>query len=123
MKLINVFFEIVAKESNDGELKCKVKFNPEHYIYQAHFPGNPVTPGVCLVQIATEILSQEYGKAFQLRLLKNIKFKKIVKPGDEPDFVFTKITINEDNQLSANVSIEDEQSQYVKMSLLCDITD
>ena len=123
MKLNNVFFEIVARESSDGELKCKVKFNPEHYIYQSHFPGTPVTPGVCLVQAATEILSQEHGKTFQLRLLKNIKFKKIVKPGDEPCFVFTKITFNEDSQLSANVSIEDEQSQYVKMSLLCDITD
>ena len=122
MKLINDFFEIVAKEPGDGELKCKVKFNPEHFIYQAHFPGNPVTPGVCLVQIATEILGQALCRTLELSLLKNIKFKKIVKPDDKPAFVFTKIKVNEDNQLSANISIEDEQSQYVKMSLLCNMS-
>ena len=116
MKLINDFFEIVAKEPGDGELKCKVKFNPEHYIYQAHFP-------VCLVQIATEILGQALCRTLELSLLKNIKFKKIVKPNDKPDFVFTKVKVNEYNQLSANISIEDEQSQYVKMSLLCNISD
>ena len=33
-------------------LRC----NPEHLIYQAHFPGNPITPGACLLQTAGEVL-------------------------------------------------------------------
>ena len=121
MKLINDFFEIVSKESAEGTLKCKVKLHPEHFIYQAHFPGNPVTPGVCLVQMAAEILGEAYHQNLMLSLLKNIKFKKIVRPEDEPTFVFTKV-VKDNETLSANVSIEDEESQYVKMSLqyLCD---
>ena len=121
MKLINDFFEIVSKESAEGTLKCKVKLHPEHFIYQAHFPGNPVTPGVCLVQMAAEILGEVYQENLMLSLLKNIKFKKIVRPEDEPTFVFTKV-VKDNETLSANVSIEDEESQYVKMSLqyLCD---
>ena len=121
MKLINDFFEIVSKESTEGTLKCKVKLHPEHFIYKAHVPGNPVTPGVCLVQMAAEILGEEYQQNLMLSLLKNIKFKKIVHPEDEPTFVFTKV-VKENETLSANVSIEDEESQYVKMSLqyLCD---
>lgn len=121
MKLINDFFEIVSKESAEGTLKCKVKLHPEHFIYQAHFPGNPVTPGVCLVQMAAEILGEAYQENLMLSLLKNIKFKKIVRPEDEPTFVFTKV-VKDNETLSANVSIEDEESQYVKMSLqyLCD---
>lgn len=102
---------------SEGELRCKVKFNPEHFIYKAHFPGNPVTPGVCLVQMAAEILGEQYHKQFMLSQLKNIKFKKIVEPGDEPTFVFTKLVFDE-TQLSVQVSIEDEETQYVKMSLL-----
>ena len=121
MKLINDFFEIVSKESAEGTLKCKVKLHPKHFIYQAHFPGNPVTPGVCLVQMAAEILGEAYQQNLMLSLLKNIKFKKIVRPEDEPTFVFTKV-VKDNETLSANVSIEDEESQYVKMSLqyLCD---
>ena len=121
MTLINDFFEIVSKESGEGTLKCKVRLHPEHFIYQAHFPGNPVTPGVCLVQMAAEILEQEYQQSLMLSLLKNIKFKKIVHPEDEPTFVFTKV-VKAEGMLSANVSIEDEEFQYVKMSLqyMCD---
>lgn len=121
MKLINDFFEIVSKESAEDTLRCKVRLNPEHYIYKAHFPGNPVTPGVCLVQMAAEILGEEYGKPFMLTLLKNIKFRKIVKPEDEPTFVFTKMAF-EGDLFSTIVSVEDEEAQYVKMSLqyMCD---
>jgi 3-hydroxyacyl-[acyl-carrier-protein] dehydratase len=80
-----------------------------------------VTPGVCLVQMAAEILGQDYQQSLMLSLLKNIKFKKIVHPEDEPTFVFTKV-VKAEGMLSANVSIEDEESQYVKMSLqyMCD---
>ncbi len=117
MKLINDFFEVIALTPSEGELRCKVKFNPEHFIYKAHFPGNPVTPGVCLVQMAAEILGEQYHKTFMLSQLKNIRFKKIVEPGDEPTFVFTKLVFDE-TQFSAQVSIEDEEAQYVKMSLL-----
>ena len=117
MKLINDFFEVIALTPSEGELRCKVKINPEHFIYKAHFPGNPVTPGVCLVQMAAEILGEQYHKQFMLSQLKNIKFKKIVEPGDEPTFVFTKLVFDE-TQLSVQVSIEDEETQYVKMSLL-----
>ena len=121
MKLINDFFEIVSKESAEDTLRCKVRLNPEHYIYKAHFPGNPVTPGVCLVQMAAEILGEHYQKHFLLSQLKNIKFKKIVQPEDQPTFVFTKLVFD-DHQLSAQVSIEDDETQYVKMSLqyMCD---
>ena len=68
MKLINDFFEIVSKESGEGTLKCKVRLHPEHFIYQAHFPGNPVTPGVCLVQMAAEIL----GKPEEMTTVKTL---------------------------------------------------
>jgi 3-hydroxyacyl-[acyl-carrier-protein] dehydratase len=119
MKLINDFFEISAIESQSDAIRCKVKLNPEHFIYKAHFPGNPVTPGVCLVQMATEILSQEYHKDLMLDVLKNIKFKKIVSPDDEPVFVFTKVTDEEtEQQLSASISIEDDEEQFAKLSVV-----
>ena len=116
MRLNNDFFEVTAIEAQANEIRCKTKLNPEHFIYQAHFPGNPVTPGVCLVQMAAEILGQHFQKSFILSLLKNIKFKKIVLPDDEPTFVFTKVVFD-DEQLSTNVSVEDGDVQFVKMSL------
>ena len=116
MKLINDFFHIVSTQSDDGVFRCRVRLNANHPYYQVHFPGNPVTPGVCLVQMATEILEEKYDRKFLLSSAGSIKFKKTVGPHDEPTFVFTKIVF-EDELLRVNVSVESEDVQYAKMSL------
>jgi len=116
MKLINDFYHIVAIDDSEGKYVCKVKLNAAHNIYSVHFPGNPVTPGVCLVQMVTEILELKFEKRLVLSTAVNIKFKRLVAPNDEPSFVFSKIVI-EDGLLKTIVSIEDEQGQFVKMSL------
>ena len=116
MKLINDFYHIVATDDSEGKYVCKVKMNATHNIYSVHFPGNPVTPGVCLVQMVAEMLEQKYSKRFVLSTAVNIKFKRLVSPNDEPSFVFSKI-VTEDDLLKTIVSIEDEQGQFVKMSL------
>lgn len=46
------FFDIVSESGTQFVLR----FHPEHPIYAAHFPGQPLTPGVCFVQIAFELL-------------------------------------------------------------------
>lgn len=122
MKLINDFYHIVATDDSEGKYVCKVKMNAAHNIYSVHFPGNPVTPGVCLVQMVAEMLEQKYSRRFVLSTAVNIKFKRLVSPNDEPSFVFSKI-VTEDGLLKTIVSIEDEQGQFVKMSLQYKTTD
>jgi len=122
MKLLNDFYSIVDETSCDGTYNCKVKMNPQHGLYKVHFPGNPVTPGVCLVQMATEILERKYDKKFQLSEAVNIKFRKTVVPEDEPTFVFNKVVF-EDDLLKTSVTIEDNENQFVKMSLIYKMSD
>lgn len=122
MKLLNDFYSIVDETSCDGTYNCKVKMNPQHGLYKVHFPGNPVTPGVCLVQMATEILERKYDKKFQLSEAVNIKFRKTVVPEDEPTFVFNKVVF-EDDLLKTSVTIEDNENQFVKMSLIYKVSD
>ena len=120
MKLLNALYEIIGKTSNDGIFTCQVKFNPDCFIYQSHFPGNPITPGVCLVQMALEILASEYHHTYDLRLLKSIKFKKIVKPDEVLSFVFTDMA-HDDDLFKVNVSVENEEAQYAKMALCLEV--
>ncbi|MBR5325902.1 MAG: 3-hydroxyacyl-ACP dehydratase [Prevotella sp.] len=122
MKLLNDFYSIVDEASCDGTYNCKVKMNPQHGLYKVHFPGNPVTPGVCLVQMATEILERKYNKKFLLSEAVNIKFRKTVVPEDEPTFVFNKVVF-EDDLLKTSVTIEDNENQFVKMSLIYKVSD
>ncbi|MBO4660134.1 MAG: hypothetical protein J5610_01580 [Prevotella sp.] len=135
MKLINEFYEIIderggermAEQKNDAaniiptsDFTRKVKLNTGHYIYKAHFPNNPITPGVCLVQMAGELLEQRLKKHIKLNTAVNIKFRHPVDPTATPTFLFRKMSVN-NSTLSVSVSVEDEDAQLVRMSLIYDI--
>lgn len=70
-------------------IKCikNVTINEEFFI--GHFPGNPVMPGVLMIEacaqaaiILFEHIATEYDGTFFLAELGNVKFKKMVTPGD-----------------------------------------
>ena len=47
--LLDNFYTILSSESSDSTIwTIQVKLNPGHPVYQGHFPGHPVVPGVCL---------------------------------------------------------------------------
>lgn len=117
MKLIGDFFEVLTQESLENGFQCQVSLNAEHTIYQAHFPGNPITPGVCLLQIATELFELHEGVRLQLHTADTIKFRKPVTPDMRPTFIFTGLS-QEATQLAVTVNIEDEgKSPVAKMML------
>ena len=53
--LRNSFFNILNMVSGSDGLEVMIRLNPEHEIFRAHFPGQPITPGVCQIQMVTEI--------------------------------------------------------------------
>ena len=61
---------------------------PEDPFYcRGHFPGNPIVPGVILLEIMAQGTTQLYKEAFKDNLvvyrgLEGVKFKGVVKPGD-----------------------------------------
>ena len=65
------------------------KVNEDEYYFKGHFPGNPIMPGVLMVEAlaqtgAVAILSMEENKGRNALFggINNLKFKKQVVPGD-----------------------------------------
>ena len=57
--------------------------------FRGHFPGNPVMPGVLIIETLAQVASililksEEFkNKTAYLGAIQNAKFKKMVKPGD-----------------------------------------
>src|SRR5690606_11069515 len=59
------------------------------YFFQGHFPGNPVLPGVIIVETMAQVgsvillLREDFkGKTPYFAGINKFRFKKVVKPGD-----------------------------------------
>lgn len=66
-----------------------LRLNPDHVIYQAHFPGEPITPGVCIVQIGKELMEELVGKSLEVARVKNVKFLSVISPKDTTLITYT----------------------------------
>jgi len=78
--LLENFYEIKRIEESEGKIIAEITLNSKHDIYNGHFPGNPVVPGVCLITITKELLEEVLGQTLQLSEAGNIKFLGVINP-------------------------------------------
>ena len=76
--LRGILYEIITVDAGGAT----VRLLPDSPVYQGHFPGYPITPGVCLVEIAVELMGEMAGQGKDVRFVgaKNIKFTSPVIP-------------------------------------------
>ena len=84
-----------------------VRLNPEHLIFKAHFPGHPITPGVCLMQMVAELAGEAEGCPLYVRSVKNAKYTGVVVPAENVRlrFVFTSRAETGDGGIKVQVQI------------------
>jgi len=78
--LLNDFFTIENIETTDTEVKAELLINPGHKIFEGHFPGQPVVPGVCMMEMVKEVIEHVTGKKTKLVKAQEMKFLAIIDP-------------------------------------------
>jgi 3-hydroxyacyl-[acyl-carrier-protein] dehydratase len=63
-----------AKKENSIEIHAKISIIADHPVLRGHFPGKPIVPGVCLIQMIRETMEMEMRKKFKLAKAGMIKF-------------------------------------------------
>ena len=118
MNFLDNLFILNSIDGTENGFTALLRCNPEHLIYQAHFPDNPITPGACLLQIAGELLQRKLGRPLFLKSSKNVKYLNVLIPAEDKEvrFVFSNLAETE-TECKAQVVIADEAQVYTKMSL------
>jgi len=82
MRLNGDLFRIESRLEGlpQGQSGFNVILNPDNLVYKAHFPGQPVTPGVCILQMIQELLSEQFGMPLYIKNIKNAKFINMISP-------------------------------------------
>ena len=55
----------------------------DHPAFAGHFPGTPIVPGVMLLDEALDVIARELGLTLQRCTLAAVKFKSVVRPGQQ----------------------------------------
>ncbi len=71
-----MIFSVIDRTDN----VFRVRFDKDHPIYKAHFPQNPITPGVVLLETLELLLEQSLERDLRLKRVKNIKFISVLNP-------------------------------------------
>jgi 3-hydroxyacyl-[acyl-carrier-protein] dehydratase len=56
-------------------------FDPEDFIYQDHFPGNPVVPGSLIIEAFMGVVRPVVEKKWQTWSVEKFRFRHFISPG------------------------------------------
>ena len=122
MKLLNNLYMISKRETTSLSAQYGIFLEEKSFIYKAHFPNEPITPGVCIIQIAIELLEDYAQKHYTIKAIKNVKFLNVISPVITPyvTYVLDKIVIDEANKTcSLQVQVLAEEVLLTKLSFTC----
>ena len=84
--LLKDFYKTLSLEKTDSQKYLAViLINEKHDVFKGHFPGNPIMPGVCMMQIIKELTEQITQFSLILQTLSNVKFMALINPDETPE--------------------------------------
>lgn len=78
-------FGVLQTDEQRVTVEAKVTLNPGHAIFSGHFPGQPVVPGVCQVQMIRDLTERHLGIKTRMVASDNIKFLGMIDPARHPE--------------------------------------
>jgi 3-hydroxyacyl-[acyl-carrier-protein] dehydratase len=103
--LINKFYTLLNQESEAGKVSAQISFDKTHPIFAGHFPGHPVVPGVCMIQILREIMEIEVASKLRIAYGDNLKFLSIINPEEHSQVQVNLAFTSNDGALNVTASI------------------
>ncbi|MCM1034427.1 MAG: hypothetical protein NC038_02495 [Paludibacter sp.] len=99
--LIEDYYTIISLCLQGDTAVFTLHLNPDCKVYEGHFPGTPVSPGVCNIQMLKECLEALLGKRVLLHNIQQCRLTVLVTPIEYP-------------QVEARIEIVASDEQQVK---------
>jgi 3-hydroxyacyl-[acyl-carrier-protein] dehydratase len=107
---------MVEMETGEASLQAIVYFPPEHPLYAGHFPERPVVPGVCVLQVCRDLISEIHARAFKIAGIDSVKFMIPLIPSAETGYgISLAWKQEEDGRLMVDGNWQNGQQIFVKL--------
>lgn len=117
MILSGDFCTLQTIEQGDGMIKAGLRWNAEHPIFKGHFPGQPVVPGVCMIQLIQETMEAALERQVRLVSSGQVKFLHVIDPSQHPTTdLLIQYSVNASGTYQTNSSILNGTITFLKMN-------
>jgi 3-hydroxyacyl-[acyl-carrier-protein] dehydratase len=76
------FYTVSDLNMEGNSINAILTLNENHPIFGGHFPGEPVVPGVCMMQMVKEITETALGLKLQIANASEVKFLMVINPNE-----------------------------------------
>lgn len=114
--LYNDLYNIDSLIKEEGSAKAVLSLNVSHPIFKGHFPGQPVLPGACMLQMIKEMLEIATGHSLQLQKAHQIKFIALVDPSRNNHLQVNLLHVISEQGFAVTATILQEANICVKFS-------
>lgn len=108
--LVPDYYSIKEQYKEADSFVFCVALNPACQVYEGHFPGSPVSPGVCNIQMIKECIELATGKELFMNYIQQCRLTTLITPQTHPE-------------LNIRIQILSETAEQVKVRALIESND
>ena len=112
--LAGKLYTLEQEQPAEGNGTYNILWNAQHPVFEGHFPGRPVVPGVCMMQTIQELLEKLLGKKVTLKKAANMKFLNMIDPTANPQVEITLQHKLQEDELKVTATIKHEATTFMK---------
>lgn len=113
--MLKSFYTINDFNNDADTVTARLTINKEHAILQGHFPGQPVVPGVVMMQIVRELVEKAVGKKMRIQEADQLKFLAVIDPRVNNEIDAAISISRKESTWSISASLSGNSTTYFKM--------
>lgn len=108
-------FKIASIDKTDNSAKAIILLDVSHPIFKGHFPGQPVVPGVCMMQMVEILLQRILNQPVSINKASTIKFLSVIDPSRNPEInLDLDYSIEQNNTIKITAKISKDEVVFFK---------
>jgi len=110
---MNNYYKLLDVQSDGATGTFRVSLCPDCEVYKGHFPGNPVCPGVCNIQMIQECAERLAGCRLHVSSIHRCRLMAVLTPASCTELLVEVLLQPVDNGYAITATIRDEKRVYV----------
>ena len=114
--LVEDFYKITDLKSHKSLINAEIQLNPEHSLYQGHFPQQEVVPGVMQIQIIRELMETALELTLMIKEVTVAKYLRLITPHENKELqIQLDYKITEEGKYAVNAVITNGDTTFSKV--------